>query len=66
MLLTDDSVLENEEDFRGLLTLSPVGGGRVAIGTMDTATAIIEDDDSECKFECYHLLRNYQHLRDLM
>jgi phage gp45-like len=47
--LVDDSMLEDEETFQGLLTLAP-GGGRVMIGDANVARATIEDDDS--KHQC--------------
>lgn len=45
--LVNDEILENEEDFQGMLSLVPGGaGGRVRLGVA-SATGIIEDDDSK-------------------
>lgn len=46
VVLTDDSVFECDEIFQGVLSLV-TGSEGVAIGPADTATATIEDDDSE-------------------
>lgn len=56
--LRDDEILENEEEFRGVLSLVPGGaGGRVRLG-VDSATGIIEDDDSKLEFTLKVVLSN--------
>ena len=45
--LVDDSVLESEENFQGLLTLPP-GDSRVVIGA-SIATATVQDNDCKCR-----------------
>ncbi len=44
--IEDDDVLENTENFTGLLSL-PTGSEGVALGSATTATATILDDDGK-------------------
>ena len=50
VVLNDDQLVEDDEDFRGVLAL-PAGSSGVALG-LDVATANILDDDTVCKYVC--------------
>lgn len=46
VVIRDDNILEDSEEFTGLLSL-PSGSAGVVLGTATTATATILDDDSK-------------------
>ena len=46
VMIIDDNILENPEEFMGLLSL-PVDSEGVALGSANMATATILDDDSK-------------------
>ena len=45
--LINDRLVEGDETFRGVVSLSPTSTGGVQIGAVNTATITITDDDCE-------------------